>query len=106
MKSIIEKVIVYAIAARLICPIPNTIYLKDSMIDVIGFNKMAHLYFSGTMDNGKITGEAYINKRTIKLMINRISLYFEVMAENNRPKPSPRVPIRTINKGRSQITLY
>ena len=54
------------------------------------------------MESGKITGDAYMSKRTPKLIRKRKSRYFEVIAENKSPNPSPWMPIISINIGNSQ----
>ena len=79
----------YIMASKLICPTPKTMYLNDSITADIGLTRMIHLYLSGIIESGKITGEAYISNWTPKLMRNRKSLYFVVNAENNKPNPSP-----------------
>ena len=88
-KSAPVKIIEYRMASILICPTPKTKYLNDSMTADIGLARIIHSYFSGTMDSGKMTGDAYISNRTPKPIRKRISRYFEVIAENKRPNPSP-----------------
>ena len=58
------------------------------------------------MDSGKMTGDAYISNRTPKPIRKRISRYFEVMAENKSPNPSPWIPMIKINIGSSKKILY
>jgi hypothetical protein len=83
------KINEYRVELKLICPTPKTIYLNDSTIADIGFARMIHLYFSGTMESGKMTGEAYMSSWTPKPIRKRTSLYLEVMAEIKSPKPRP-----------------
>jgi len=89
-------------ALELICPTPRNMYLNDSITADIGFARIIHLYFSGTMESGNMTGDAYISNRTPKPIKKRISRYFEVIAENKSPNPSPWIPMIKINIGSSQ----
>ena len=50
----------YRMALELICPTPRNMYLNDSITADIGFARIIHLYFSGTMESGNMTGDAYI----------------------------------------------
>jgi hypothetical protein len=83
-------------------PIPKKTYLKDSIIADIGFPRIIHLYFSGIIERGKITVEAYIINRTPNPIRNRKSLYFAVEAENNSPNPNPIMAIIKMSIGNTQ----
>tara|TARA_B100000579_G_C22183068_1_gene555022 strand:+ start:227 stop:487 length:261 start_codon:yes stop_codon:yes gene_type:complete len=68
-------------------PTPNNAYLKNSIIGVIGFNRIKIRNLSGTVDNGYTTGLAYISKLKPKLIRTWRSLYLVVRAETIIPIP-------------------
>tara|TARA_B100000315_G_C14030001_1_gene342778 strand:+ start:229 stop:459 length:231 start_codon:yes stop_codon:yes gene_type:complete len=69
----------------------------------MGFAIIISTYLFGTMEMGKIIGDAYMSKRIPKLIRYFKSLYFTVRAEKNKPKPNPSNPIMIINKGKYKI---
>lgn len=85
------------------CPAPKNMYLKVSMMCTKGFNNINSWYFSGTVDTGNITAEAYIKSCTIKVSRKVRSLYLAVSDVKRIPVPKPKPAINISSKGNNAI---
>ena len=69
----------------------------------MGLARIIGKYFSGTIDKGKITGDAYMSKRIPTLIRYLKSLYLTVSEDRINPKPNPKNPIIIITTGKYKI---
>jgi hypothetical protein len=74
-----------------------------SITDVIGLARRMGKYSSGTIDKGKITGDAYMSSRTPKLIRYLKSLYLTVREDKTKPKPNPMNPIIRMSNGKYRM---
>lgn len=87
-------------------PTPVKAYLKVSRMAVSGLATSTQMYFgyvSFMTERGYITGVAYIQSCTPKVIKKRKSRYFVVIDEIIIPNPNPKHPSITMRIGANRI---
>ena len=101
-----EKIEVYIIPNQSKEPAPVKAYLKEFIIGVIGFKDKYGFKTLGTLEEGYIIGEAYINK-VIKTPINWLrSRYLTDKEEMINPNPNDRIAINKTRIGKEKTKIF